>query len=67
MKPNWPLVARQVIAATGCSVRALARHCEVTESAVTQWLNGSKKPSFDPGWELLNAYISNVSRNIPQR
>jgi len=66
MKPNWPLVVRQVIAATDCTVKDIASHCGVCESAVTQWLRGDKTPSFTPGWELLNAYIANVGRKIPQ-
>lgn len=66
MKPNWPLVIRQLIAATDCEVKDIATHCGVCKSAVEQWLNGVKKPSFTPGWELLNAYVSSVGTRIPQ-
>ena len=55
-----------MIAATDCTVKDIASHCGVCESAVTQWLRGDKTPSFTPGWELLNAYIANVGRKIPQ-
>lgn len=67
MRPNWPLVIRQVIAASDCQVIDLAKHCGVTKSAVEQWMRGYKRPSFEPAWELLNAYVAKVSKNIPQR
>jgi DNA transposition AAA+ family ATPase len=66
MKPNWPLVLRQIIAATDCEIRDLAKHCGVCDSAVVQWLSGQKKPNFENGWAVLNAYISNVGTKIPQ-
>lgn len=66
MRPNWPLVIRQIIAARDCQVVDIAKHCGATKSAVEQWLRGYKKPSFTNGWELLNAYVSCVGKNIPQ-
>jgi transcriptional regulator with XRE-family HTH domain len=66
VNPNWPLIIRQIIAATDCEVRDLAQHCGVSKSAVEQWLSGMKCPSFTPGWELLNAYVARVGRRIPQ-
>lgn len=67
MKPNWPLVIRQIIAARDCDVQAVADHCEVHKSAVEQWLSGVKTPNFENGWQLLNAYVAIVGRNVPQR
>lgn len=67
MKPDWPIVIRQVIAATDCEVKELASHCGVCPSAVEQWLKGRKMPSFTPGWELINAYVANVGTKVPQR
>lgn len=65
MKPNWPLVIHQIIAATDCTVADVANHCGVTKSAVEQWLSGVQRPSFTPGWKLINAYVANVGRSIP--
>lgn len=67
MRPNWPLVIRQIIAASDCQVADVANHCGVTKSAVEQWLQGVKNPSFEPAWELINAYVAQVGNNIPQR
>ena len=67
MTPDWPVVIRQIIAATDASTNDLAQHCGVSPSAVRQWMRGDKRPGFGPGWELLNAYVANVSRSIPQR
>jgi hypothetical protein len=66
MNPNWPLVLRQIITSTNCEVQDIAAHCGVCKSAVEQWLAGVKSPNFEHGWAVLNAYVSNVSRRIPQ-
>ena len=66
MRPNWPVVIRQVIAATDCEVADVAEHCGVSKSAVEQWMRGVKRPTFESGWELINAYVANVSRRIPE-
>jgi hypothetical protein len=66
MTPNWPLVLRQIIAATDCEVHDIAKHCGVCKSAVEQWLAGVKSPNFPNGWALLNAYVEKVGRRIPQ-
>ncbi len=67
MRPDWPIVIRQVIAATDCTVEQLADHVGCCKSAIEQWQAGVKRPCFENGWELLNAYVANVSRKIPQR
>ena len=67
MRPDWPIVIRQIIAATNCTMSDVAVHCGVCKSAVEQWLDGRKRPNFEHGWELLNAYVANVSSNIPHR
>jgi hypothetical protein len=66
VKPNWPLVIRQIMAANDADYQAVAEHCGVCKSAVDQWLQGVKKPNFENGWALLNAYVANVSKRIPQ-
>jgi transcriptional regulator with XRE-family HTH domain len=67
LSPDWPLVIRQILAATDCDLASLAKHCGVCKSAVEQWLSGGKRPNFENGWELINAYVSNVSKRVPQR
>jgi hypothetical protein len=66
MKPNWPLVIRQIMVATNADYQAVADHCGVCKSAVDQWLQGVKTPTFQNGWALINAYVANVSKKIPQ-
>ena len=65
MKPNWPLIIRQIVAQTDCSYADLAEHCGCSKSAVDQWAQGMKRPKFEFAWELLNAYTANVSTRIP--
>jgi transcriptional regulator with XRE-family HTH domain len=66
MNPNWPLVIRQIMAASESDYQDVASHCGVSKSAVDQWLQGVKTPNFRNGWALLNAYVANVSPRIPQ-
>lgn len=66
MRPNWPLIVRQIQAAVPCEVDEIAAHCGCSKYAVQQWREGVKSPSFAFGWELLNAYTAQVSRKIPQ-
>lgn len=67
MRPDWPVVVRQVIAATNCTAEQLAEHIGCHKNCIDQWQRGEKRPCFENGWELLNAYVANVSRKIPQR
>jgi len=66
VKPNWPLIIRQIVAQSDCQVIDLAKHCQCSKAAVEQWQQGLKRPNFENGWQLLNAYVSNVSKRIPQ-
>lgn len=66
MKPNWPIVILQILAACDCSLVDVAKHCGVCKSAVEQWQSGVKRPNFENGWALLDAYVARVGRKIPQ-
>lgn len=66
MKPDWPIVIRQIIAQTDCEYADIAKHCGCSKAAVDHWLQGIKRPRFESGWQLLNAYVAHVGTNIPQ-
>lgn len=70
MRPDWPVLIRQIIAAKDCSLKEAAAIPGVRVNTLVRWTLKTKQrrtPNFEHGWALVQAYKEIVGKEIPQR